>query len=419
MLKKLLVLILIFSSGCSKEGRKTVVIRLWHGIESPQNNSLLEEKVREFENLNPGIKVELQNIGAQDKAMPKIVTAVSAGAQPELLWYAPAYTGRLAASGKLLSAQDFMEVDKSFNRDDIYDGLLKSGFYDGKIFTVPFEANCLGMYYNKKHFRDAGIEKIPENWEEFMQTAVKLTVDADENGQPERFGFLMPLGTEEWTVWTWQTFLWQAGGDIISRDGKELVFHESPGVNALQFWVDLVHKYKCAVFSARNAGYKIDPFISGKVSMMINGPWNYPVLSEQNEVEYGSFKLPMDERRSTNIGGENLFIFRSNPDKEEASWKFAKFVMSEKFQVDWAIKTGYLPVSRRAAASDGYIDFLESNPFIKTYVDSMEFGMARPAIKNYSRISKRIGHAIEKALYRQMPPREALKEAYENSKDLL
>ncbi|MFW6134333.1 MAG: ABC transporter substrate-binding protein [Elusimicrobiota bacterium] len=415
----IILLSLILISGCGKEKEHKIEIRFWHGIESPENNQLLQKKVSEFEKRNPDIEIKMQNIGAQDKAMPKILTAISSDKEPELLWYAPVYTGRIAQSGKLVPAEEYFEQDPNFNPDNIYEGLLDSGRYKGKIYTVPFETNCLGIYYNKEHFQQAGIDKIPTSWQEFINVSKKLTIDKDKDGEPERYGFLLPLGIEEWTVWCWETFLWQAGGGILNQDKTAPEFHKTPGVQALKYWVDLKYKHKCAVLSSRNAGYKLDPFLSENVSMMINGPWNYPVLKQQESIKYGSFPLPGNKQKATNIGGENLYIFKSNAQKEEASWRFASFIMSEDFQVDWAIQTGYLPVNKRAAQSKKYQEFLNNNPFIRTFVQSMDFGRSRPPVKEYSRISDRIGKAIEKALYQKKTAEKALKEAAEQVKDLL
>ncbi len=409
-------------SSCAERERyaddEITELRFWHGIESPENNLLLEEKIKTFEERNPHINIILENIGAQDSAMPSIMTALSADRQPELLWFAPVYTGRMAESGKLYPAEKFIENDTEFNPEDIYEGILESGRYDGRIYTVPFETNCLAFYYNKEHFSEAGIERYPQSWKELRQTARKLTRHFREKGE-DSFGMLIPLGTQEWTVWTWQNFLWQAGGEFLSDNMKEPGFNGRPGVEALKFWKKLVYEDESAVFSERNAGYKIEPFIAGKVSMMINGPWNYPELKEQDEINYGSFPLPENEKKATNIGGENLFIFRSTPEKEEASWEFAKFIMSEEFQAEWAMNTGYLPVNRKAAESEKYRRFLEENPFIKTFVYSMEFGKSRPPVKEYSRISERLGRALENALYRRKTPEEALNQAAEDSEDLL
>lgn len=400
-------------------------ITFWHGIESPNSIKILEKKIEMFEASHPDIDVVAQNYGAADQVNSKIMTAVAGNRAPNLMWWAPAYTGQMAKTGKLVKVQDFINKDSSFDKDDIYKGLWEVSTYKGEVWTVPFEANNLGLYYNKKHLRDAGIN--PESiktWDDLLSAAKKLTTN-------DRYGFQVPLGKNEWTVWTWQTLLWQAGGEFLTVPNyKNPVFDSEAGVNALQFWTDLVHKHKVANFSEPDTGYKTDDFLAGRVSMMINGPWNYGTLknaAEENGFEYGVVMLPKagsyaaigNGRNATNIGGENLFIFKTNSEEEQASWEFSKFIMSPEFQVEWAMKTGYLPVCKSANEDAEYKTFLNENEFIKVYNDQMKYGKARPSVPEYGKISTRLGKEIEKALYEKSTAKKALTKAATYAKRLL
>lgn len=395
----------------------------WHGIESPDSIAILEGKIKEFEKKNPNITVKAQSYGAADQVNGKIMTAVAGNKAPDLMWWAPAYTGQLAKTGKLVKVQDMIKADKSFNKSDIYQGLWDVSTYNGEIWTVPFAANNLGLYYNKKHFKEAGIDpKSIKTWDDLLAASKKLTKSG-------RMGFQVPLGNNEWTVWTWQTLLWQAGGNFLSANSKKAEFNSKAGVNALQFWNDLVYKEKVASFSEPDTGYKTDDFLAGRVSMMINGPWNYGVLEDARATgfEYGVIMLPKagkyaidgKGKNATNIGGENLFLFKSNSEKEKASWAFSKFIMSADFQVDWAMKTGYLPVSKSAAGNAKYKEFLSKNEFIKIYSDQMQYGKARPSIPEYVKISDYLGKEIEKALYNKQDAKTSLDRAAKYADSLL
>ena len=401
-----------------------VELVFWHGIESPDSVAILESKIKEFESKNPSITVKAQNYGAADQVNGKIMTAIAGSKAPDLMWWAPAYTGQLAKTGNLVKIEDLIKSDSSFDKNDVYQGLWDVSTYKGEIWTVPFSANNLGLYYNKKHFKEAGIDpQSIKTWDDLLAVSKKLT-------KADRMGFQVPLGNSEWTVWTWQTLLWQAGGEFLSEVSDKAAFNTAAGINALQFWTDLVQKEKVASFSEPDAGYKTDDFLAGRVSMMINGPWNYGTLedaSKNSGFEYGVIMLPSagkyavdgKGRNATNIGGENLFLFKSNADRESAAWKFSKFIMSGDFQVDWAIKTGYLPVSKSAAANTQYQDFLKENEFIKTYSDQMQFGKARPSIPEYVKISEYLGKEIEKTLYNKQDAKTSLERAATYTNDLL
>src|SRR5262249_31722883 len=112
-------------------------------------------------------------------------------------------------------------------------------------------------------------------------------------------------------------------------------------------------------------------------------------------------------------------LFKSNPRKERAAWEFMKFIMSPDFQVEWAINTGYLPVSKSAADSREYQGFLRANPFMKAYNEQMATGKTRPSLSQYPALSATLGKYLEAALYDKYSSREALDKAAEETNKLL
>jgi multiple sugar transport system substrate-binding protein len=407
------------ATGCRQQSEKgeTGSVRLvfWHGIESTFSSGLLENKIREFQKAHPHITIELQHYGAADQVKGKIMTAIAGKRPPDMLWWGPQALGYLARSDALLKIQDLIDRDADFHTEAIHDRLWDLCKYRDTIYAVPFDTNNLALYYNRAHFEREGIDpRQLQTWADLRETAKRLTKDIDGDGRIDRYGFQIPLGNGEWTVWTWQTFLWQAGGEFMDRDLSRSLFDKTAGVKALQFWVDLVHKHQGANFSEPGAGYKVDDFVAGRISMMINGPWNFNLLEEarqKNDLDYGALFLPRDERIATNIGGENLYIFKSESRREDAAWSFAKFIMSAAFQVDWAMQTGYLPVNRRAIEDGNYQQFLKTHPFIRTFVDQIPYARARPTIPEYAKISTKLGKQIEIALYQKESPQKALKAA--------
>jgi multiple sugar transport system substrate-binding protein len=404
-----------------------VELTFWHGIESPESVRILEEKIALFEKQHPDIRIRAQNYGAADQVSAKIMIAVAGRLPPDLMWWAPAFTGRMAKTGKIVKIGDLIARDPDFDAADIYDGLWDVSRYKGEIWTAPFDANNLALYYNKDHLAAAGIDPQSINtWTDLLAAAKKLTT-------PNRYGFQIPMGKNEWTVWVWQTFLWQAGGEFLTEKDNwpAPAFNSPAGEAALDYWVDFVHTHHAANFSEPDAGYKTDDFIAGRISMMVNGPWNYGALKQaarETGLNYGALFLPAagpdyapdgSGRRATNIGGENLFIFKSDSAREQAAWEFAKFVMSPDFQVDWAIRTGYLPVCRSAQQSPAYQQFLADNPFIKVFADQMQYGRARPSIPQYRKISRILGKQIERALYQKKSANAALQDAAASSTRIL
>jgi multiple sugar transport system substrate-binding protein len=403
----LLALALTFiNSGCSTlTGQANrVTVTFWHGMESGINNKVLQAKIDAFNAAHADIFIDAQVYGAADQLGPKLDAAVAGKTPPDLLWWSPAFFPKYAEAGALRHLDDLMAEDSSFNKADVYDFLWDVGSYKGKIYTTPFSANNLAVYYNKKMFAEAGNKELPQDWEGFKALAKTLT-------RGDIHGFLIPVGSSEWTVWTWQCFLWQAGGELLTEDNRA-AFNSPAGVAALDYWKAFLTEGS-GVFSETDAGYKPEPFLNGRVAMMINGPWNYSSLKTQTAVDLGVLPLPRKERAATNIGGESLFLFKSNPQTERAAWEFMKFIMSADFQTDWAINTGYLPVSKSAAESPEFQGFLQDNPFIKSFNEQMPTGKTRPSLAQYPALSATLGKYLEAALYDKYSSQEALDRAAE------
>ncbi len=403
-------LLLCACSGTARsDGR--VVVTFWHGMESGVNNQVLQAKLDEFNRTHPSIYIDAQVYGAADQLGPKLDAAVAGRTPPDLLWWAPAFFPKYAEAGALKSIDEFIAQDQSFSKGDIYDFLWEMGSFDGRTYVTPFSANNLGVYYNKQLFTQAGIRELPATWDQFKAASRQLTRDG-------AHGFQVPIGSSEWTVWTWQCFLWQAGGELLTPDHHAAAFNSPAGVAALDYWKSQMSD-GAAVFSETDAGYKTDDFLAGRVAMTINGPWNYPLLKRQSGVEVGAFPMPRQERAATNIGGESLFLFKSKPERERAAWEFMKYVMSPDFQVDWAIETGYLPVSKSAAASKKYQVFLQANPFMRVFSEQMPSGKTRPSIPQYPALSATLGKYLEAALYGKYSSQQALDMAAAEVNELL
>ena len=58
--------------------------------------------------------------------------------------------------------------------DEYYDQIMATCTYDGKVYALPAESNCLGLYYNVDMAEEAGV-KPPTNFEELKEFAKAMT----------------------------------------------------------------------------------------------------------------------------------------------------------------------------------------------------------------------------------------------------
>lgn len=411
----LLCICLLICGGCQPQTPTeagAINLTLWHGINPPPNRDVFQKLVDQFNLTHPKINVNAYYIGQPDQQMPKILTAVVGNASPDILWYSPQITGQLVELDAIEPIEEWL--NKSPIKAEIDPALLPAMELNGHTWSVPMATNNTAIFYRPSLFEKAGITKLPLTWEEFTEAAQKLTQDIDGDGKLDRHGIVLPLGKGEWTVFTWLPFMYSANGELIENDEVDLV---NPGaLAALEFWSDLL-KDGSAILSPPERGYEQDNFISGKVAMQITGPWTLGFLQSAG-IDYGVFPIPAKDQQATVVGGEHLFVMKTTSQQQEAALTFLEYVLSEEFQTEWSLGTGYLPVNLKTRQSQKYQDFLSEQPSLQIFLKQMAWARSRPILAGYRRISENLGRAIEASLLGENP-QDALKQAESRLKLML
>lgn len=379
-------------------------LTLWHGVNPPPNRYVLQVLVDKFNVEHPDIQVESLYVGQSDQQTPKVLAAIVGNATPDLIWFAPMFTGQLVELEAIRPLEDWLNASEAGQQLD--PALRESMTWEDHIWSIPFGTNNVGLFYRPSLFEAAGVTELPQTWDELREVAQTLTIP-----EKNQHGMLLPLGKGEWTVFTWLPFMWGGGGELTTNSGSppEVTVETEGAIAALQLWQDLITDGS-VVLSQPERGYELDDFLAGRVAMQLTGPWTLGQLGPL-DVDFGVMPIPAGTRPATSTGGENLFLFKSTPEREAAALTFMEYVLSEAFQTEWAIGTGYLPVNVRSRQSQAYKDFIAEQPTVEVFLEQAPYGRSRPVFPGYSRISEHLGRAIEAVLLSKSTPSEALEEA--------
>ena len=391
---------LLFCSGCqlsSSSNSDQIELTLWHGINPPPNRDVFQSLVDGFNQTHPNIHVTPLYIGQPDQQLPKILTAVVGNAPPDLLWYSPMITGQLVELNAIQPIENWL--NNAAVTEEIDPALFESMTLNNQVWSVPMAVNNAAIFYRPSLFQKAGITQLPLTWEEFRQTAKILTQDTNSDGNIDQYGVILSLGKGEWTVFTWLPFMYSANGELIEENQVNLINQGS--VAALQLWSDLIADGS-AILSAPERGYEQDLFIQGKVAMQITGPWTLGYLEAEN-IDYGVMPIPVADVPAAVTGGEHLFVMTKDAKQQAAAAEFLQYVLSENFQIQWSLGTGYLPVNLKARQSETYQKFIQQQPTLEVFLKQMTWARSRPIVAGYSRISENLGRAIEATLLGKSP----------------
>ncbi|MGE5598925.1 MAG: ABC transporter substrate-binding protein, partial [Bacteroidota bacterium] len=217
---------------------------------------------------------------------------------------------------------------------DLELNFMSAAMRDGRIFGIPTHGYVMGLLYNKKLFKRAGIvdakgeAKPPTTWEEFVEAAVKLT-----NRQKNQAGFGI-MGTDRQGGWQTLNWVWQAGGDFERKVGGKwkAVFNEPEAVKAFEFIKDLRWKYDCLQPNVMVNAEKMFPlFAAEKVAMFMGTPEWIPVIVDKyggNLADIGLALLPAGPAGYANqMGGICVFVSShvTDPAKLDACFKWMTF----------------------------------------------------------------------------------------------
>jgi len=314
----------------------------------------------------------------------------------DLIWM-PA----LAQSGAIVPVESYA-ASAGIDLTDFYPAQLEASQYNGQTYGLPVSTNNLQLFYNKDLFRKAGLDpdKPPTTWTELRQMAKQCTDQGAGVSGMELYtepgeGLTWQFQVYLWLTWQFQVYLWQSGGSFLTDDLTQAAFDSDAGREALQFWVDLLKTDQSAPLTTWGA------FGQGQSCMVMDGSWMVGLYSADPPFDFGTaaFPIPDGGTAATNMGGEQLVVFKSDDAHQQAAANFAAWLSSPDIQREWDQQTGFTPVRQSVANDPAYLDWVTQNqPQLLPFVEGQASAHSRPAVRNYTEISDVFSRAMEQAL---------------------
>ncbi|MGE5598208.1 MAG: ABC transporter substrate-binding protein [Bacteroidota bacterium] len=353
------------------------------------------EKIAAAFSAKSGVKVNVIVVPKND-FNTKINAAIASGAAPDLSFLDQPLVPRFAVDGLLLQLDEYMKADK-LSKDEFFPGAYNTNLVQGKLYGLPLNMTCVALYYNKDL-----VKNPPKTWDEWLAMAKKVY-------RPGKIAAFEGIWDGGWGAWLFPAFVHAAGGTMMSPDGKRITFNEAPAVEALRFIQEMRKYSDLAVISSDKA------FENGRVATKISGPWeisgyrtNFPNL------RYGVALVPKKKVHASNIGGENLVIYKTTKDPK-AAWDFLKFLSTPENNLIMADVTGNFPVSVKAAKNKKF----QTDPDYRVFMEQLKYAQARPTVTQWLKINdEAIGKALAMA-NEGMDPKQALDQAAKMAAEML
>ncbi len=344
---------------------------------------LMDGVVADFNSEHPEIFVEPIYSGNYDQTMQKAVTAARGKNPPDIALLLAIDIFSLIDMKLIEDMDQFMvEEDANFT-EAFYEGFLENSKVDGVTWSIPFQRSTPIFYFNKDHFKDAGLnpENPPKTWDELLEAAIKLTIK-DSRGNVTRWGF-EDITDDTWTI---QALILQAGGKYANETGTEAYFDTAEVAKAIEFWTYMANVER-VMPRHRSYGPASQDFVAGAASMMFNSTGSLSFVKNSATFDFGVAPLPGDVTTAVPTGGGNLYIFKGIPEaNKKAAWTFVKWLSKPENSARWTIGTGYIPVRKDAFETDALKEFAEGFPYILVARDQLAVARREMAFHSNSQI---------------------------------
>lgn len=154
------------------QAQSQVVITWWHINTDATQSAFWQSVADEFMAANPNVKIEI-TVLENEAFKSRLVTVMQAGDPPDLFQsWGGGVLWEYAKAGlvKNIAADLEGEWRDSFSAKAALELYGRNGEYYG----VPWTWGAVGIFYNKALFAQAGIEKTPETWTEFLEVVKQL-----------------------------------------------------------------------------------------------------------------------------------------------------------------------------------------------------------------------------------------------------
>ena len=397
--------------GGGSGGHTTITV--WQG-DTEVEAAAFKALVAQFNRTHSNITVVSQFYGNSDYALQKVLAAIAGGKPPDISYLYGSWAPNIATNPQLVPLNKFIDGDPSFNWNDFFPAERKVATVGNSIIGIPALVDNLALVYNKTLFKQARLA-LPTpswTWSDFENAAVKLT-----NAAKKQFGWAYVNDASEDTVWRFWAMLWQAGGSILSADGKHAGFDSAAGIKALTLLQQLTAHH--AIYLDDGSDNYVNVFNSGHIGMLWTGPWDLAQIV-QSKVNYGVTILPGSLNHQTISGPDNWVMFNNGSAREQAAWTFLKWLTSPAIDLEWVTKTGDLPIRASVAKLPGFKKFTAKYPGVAVWAANLNNAtQARPQSVKYPKVSTALGQAVQSVLLGKASPSQALSQAAQQVSGIL
>lgn len=323
----------------------------------------------EFMKNNPDIKINfLAPAAGYNEGQQQVLRSAVTGNLPDVYFSGYNLTAELvhtlAPRNQITDLGPFIEAEGAAFLDENYSPKMAAlGQIDGKQYGLPVNASSPIIYINADLVRKAGgdPDNMPKTFAGLIELAGKIhdldsTVAGmgyDINGWPDD--------------WLWQALIFQQGGQLVDPATKTVAFDNEIGLNALKLARQFVTEGHQTLLDWDQSRQQ---FGAGQTGFIFSTPAHVQTIQglvgDRFELKTATFPLDNAENGGVPTGGNSAVILTQDKAKQDAAWKYLKWITGPEAQNTIVRITGYLPTNKLATGENFLAPYYVENPNVKT-----------------------------------------------------
>jgi multiple sugar transport system substrate-binding protein len=406
-------------SGCHEQhgsgprGSSGVVLTYWPAP-NPQEILLADSLVRVWNRLHPEIRVEMQPIPVSISTEEVLLAAIAGKTTPDVcsnIW--PGALHDYTQAGGLVRLDAFPDFDSVMSLRTPRELLERFRVADGHFYEVPWKTNPLMMFYNRRLFREAGVEGVPSTYGGYLAAGERVVTHRYAGGTENVW-----MGDRDVRPIWWQRlfdfypfYIAASGGRTLLTAGRPS-FGDSSAAGVFAFFRECyARKYFPRTYFQGG-----DPFLLEKKATHFSGPWEVAAIRKfAPQMDFGVAPVPVpdDHRGPVYTYGDykDISIFSTTTHPKEA-WEFVKFLVTAEHDLLLLRICDQIPVRIDLLENPLFAEYFRENPAMTGFARQAVYTRGMDDAPDLKEIFDAIAQEYEScAVYGRIGPSDAIRDA--------
>ncbi|WP_037569955.1 extracellular solute-binding protein [Phaeacidiphilus oryzae] len=381
-------------------------ITYWDTSDATAEAPAYQALIKQFEAKYPKIHVNYVNVPFANVEQKFKTAAQSGKGAPDVMRADVGLVDEYATLGYLAPLDGTRAVADT--PADFLKGPEQTAKVNGKTYGVPSVTDTLGLLYNKALFKKAGIAAPPKTWQELISDSAVIKQKTGAYGtylNPDSY-FLLP-------------FLYGEGADMVDPASKKITISRPQAVAALAEAKKVYDTSSMKVDFANAYDNMQTAFKTGKVAMLVQGPWSTAddftgsAFADKSNLGIAPVPAGSTGHASAPTGGHDLVVYAGSG-QLAASELFTEFMTSTAAEQQIALKNGTLP-----ARSSAYTAKVLADPSIAGFRPVLDTARPRAQVAQVGSLFTPLATAYIKVLQGTETPQQGADDAAKGFKSLL